>query len=133
MCMFFNRQVTSSSSSSLPSLCHKSVSQTTGGSIGLAEQILEMAFVNPLKTIPDFRPQWVTNLSEKSIADFRPKRRKHHTLWDAHTYRASIGEHPPPSPNTRENFLPLPYCCSPRRWWGDRGYFFGGGASLAWT
>ena len=46
--------------------------------------------VVPLKTIPDFRPEWV-----KSITLFRPKGRKNPTLWGTHTYMAYIGEYPP--------------------------------------
>ena len=43
----------------------------------LKRQIHLYALVVPLKTIPDFRPQW-----SKSIAVFRPKRLKSHTaLW----------------------------------------------------
>ena len=45
--------------------------------------------VVPSKTIPDFRPKWV-----KSTFDFRPERRKNHTLWGAHTYMAYIKEYP---------------------------------------
>ena len=42
----------------------------------LKGQIRLYALVVPLKTIPDFRPQW-----SKSMTVFRPKRLKNHTLW----------------------------------------------------
>ena len=77
----------------------------------------------------------VDNKLEKSLTtNSRPKRRKHHTLWDTHTYRDSKGEQRPLSPRFHSGeFFTAAVLLWPTSLVGGLGYFFGGGASLAVT
>ena len=47
----------------------------------------------PSKTIPNFRQKWA-----KCIPVFRPKRPKHHTLWDSTYLYGLCNREPPPPP-----------------------------------